>query len=223
MFQCNDDWRTTLTWRDAVGNRQRVFADGCPARSRLRTHSLRRAAARYAAHGWAVVPGACLVGPRFTCGLGCRTVSVHPAVEPWRDHTTDDPDQVAAIWSRRPYSVLLATGDAFDVLDVPAYIGMPAARSVRGPVAVTPLGRYMFLVRPGAELRSELAQRHSVVLHGKHSWIPAPPTRTPLGFVRWTVAPQQTEWQLPESSRVQDALVATIPAGVPYREVRRAA
>jgi hypothetical protein len=217
------DGSATLTWGDAVRKRQRVFADGFPEHSRLRTFSLRRSALRYAAHGWAVVPGACLLGPRFSCGLGCRTVSVHPAIEPWRDHATTDPDEVAAVWSRRPYTVLLATGDAFDVLDVPAYIGMTAARTVRGPVAVTPLGRYMFLVRPGAELRSELAQQHSVVLHGKHSWIPAPPTRTPRGHVRWTVTPQQTDWQLPESARVQDALVATIPGGLPYPEARRAA
>ena len=211
-----------LTWRDAVRMRQRVFADGCPARSRLRRLSLRHSALRYATHDWGVLPGACLIGTRFTCGLGCRTVAVHPALEPWGDHVTTDPDEVSEVWGRRPYTVLLATGEAFDVLDVPAYIGVPAARAVRGPVAVTPLGRYMFLVRPGAELRSELAQQHSVVLHGKYSWIPAPPTRTPHGHVRWTVTPQQTEWEVPDSSRVQDALVATIP-GLAYREARRAA
>jgi Bifunctional DNA primase/polymerase, N-terminal len=201
--------------------RHRVFIDGCPARSRLRTLSLRRSALRYASHGWGVVPGACLVGTRFTCGLGCRTVAVHPAREPWSDHVTTDPVEISDVWARRPHSVLLATGEAFDVLDVPAYIGVPAVRTVRGPVAVTPLGRYMFLVRPGAELRGELAQQHSVVLHGRQSWITAPPTRTPHGFVRWTVAPQHTEWELPDSPRVQDALVATIP-GIAYREAHRA-
>jgi Bifunctional DNA primase/polymerase, N-terminal len=203
--------------------RHRVYADGCPARSRLRTLSLRRSARRYASHEWGVLPGACLVGTRFTCGVGCRTVAVHPAREPWSDYVTTNSAEISEVWAERPYAVLLATGEVFDVLDVPAYIGMPAARAIRGPVAVTPLGRYMFLVQPGAELRSELAQQHSVVLHGRQSWIPAPPTRTPHGAVRWTGTPQQAEWELPESPRVQDALVATIPGGVAYREARRTA
>jgi hypothetical protein len=150
-------------------------------------------------------------------------VSVHPAFEQWADYATADPERAGAIWGHRPYTVLLATGYPFDVLDVPAYIGMAASRAVRGPVAVTPLGRYMFLVRTGAELRSELAQQHTVVMHGRLSWIPAPPTRTPHGQVRWTVAPQETDWQLPESARVQDALIKTIPGTVAYREARRAA
>ena len=64
-----------LMWGDAVKMRQRVFADGFPARSRLRRLSLRRSALRYATHDWGVLPGACLIGTRFTCGLGCRTIA----------------------------------------------------------------------------------------------------------------------------------------------------
>ena len=78
--------------------RQRVFADGCPARSRLRRLSLRHSALRYATHDWGVLPGACLIGARFTCGLGCRTVAVHPALEPWGDHVTTDPDEVSEVY-----------------------------------------------------------------------------------------------------------------------------
>ena len=200
----------------------RLFADGYPARSRLQRSTLRRAASRYAAHGWPVIPGACLAGMRFTCGLGCQTVSVHPAMEPWEAHATTDVALVAAIWRRRPYSVLLATGVAFDVLDVPAYIGAGAARAVRGPVAVTPTGRWMFLVRAGAQLRPELALHHDVVLHGRHSWIPAPPVRTPLGRVRWSVAPQETDWRLPEPARVQEALLGTSLGNMSPGEARLA-
>lgn len=123
---------------------------------------------------------------------------------------------------RRPYAALLTTGRAFDVWTC-RHISACPPRAVRGPGAVRPLGRYMFLVRPGAELGSELAQQHSVVLHGRQSWIPAPSTRTPHGLVRRTVTPQQMEWEVPDSTRVQDALVATIPAGIPYREARRVA
>ena len=62
-----------------------------------------------------------------------------------------DPARVGAWWRRQPHAVLLATGRAFDVLEVPAHLGLqvlawPRARTpacsapdrlqVRGPVAV---------------------------------------------------------------------------------------
>jgi hypothetical protein len=157
---------------------------------------LRRAALRYAEHGWAVTPGACL---------------------------TDD---------RRRRAVLLATGGAFDVLEVPAALGLPVLGTARlhagvlgpnrtggrGPVAVTGGGRWMFFVRPGERLRTELANCLDVVLHGPGSWIPAAPTRMPEGPIRWAVPPEQTRWQLPAAAVVQGMLVDALCAlGRPSR------
>ena len=184
---------------------------GCPARATLRRWHLRRAALGYAGRGWPVVPGACFTGTRFTCGLGCQTFSCHPADEAWEEHATCDPGTLSEAWRRRPYSVLLATGEAFDVLEVPAYMGADAARMARAPVAVTPLGRWMFLVRPGGSLHPELRSQHDVILHGGGSWIPAPPVRTQHGRVRWVVAPHETDWRLPDSGSVQAVLVAGLP------------
>lgn len=183
---------------------------------------LRRAALRYAAHGWAVTPGACLTGHRFDCGRpGCPIKGCHPATESWEDAACAGAGQVALWWRHRPYAVLLATGWTFDVLEVPAALGLralgtarlhagllgPGRTDVRGPVAFTPDGRWMFLVRPGTALRSELDDCLDVVRHGRGSWIPAPPSRTPEGPVRWAVSPEQVHWRLPASEPVQAVLV----------------
>jgi len=180
---------------------------------------LRRAAQRYAAHGWAVTPGAYLTQDRFTCGrAGCPIMGCHPAIESWEDDSSTDAGRVARWWRRRPYTVLLATGGKFDVLEVPAAVGLRVLGTVRlhagvlGPVAVTPTGRWMFLVRPGAELRPELVACLDVLHHGRGSWIPAAPSRTPEGPVRWAVAPEQTGWHLPESATVQTMLLDALEA-----------
>ena len=183
---------------------------------------IRRVAMRYAVHGWSVTPGACLARHRFVCGrAGCPTTGCHPATEDWEDTASVDPVRVAAWWRSRPHSVLLATGRAFDVIEVPAYLGQyvldtanphpalagPDQDRVRGPVAVTPNGRWMFLVRPGDPLRPELSSCLYILRHRTGSWIPAPPTRLPEGAVRWAVAPEETRWRLPGSYAVQELLV----------------
>jgi hypothetical protein len=177
---------------------------------------LRRAALRYAAHGWAVTPGAYLTGQRFDCGRpGCTITGCHPALDSWAAAAGDDPARIATWWRRYPYTVLLTTGDAFDVLEVPASLGRQGPGT--GPVAVTAAGRWMFLVRTGCPLRPELERRLDVVRHGTGSWIPAPPSRLPEGPVRWEVPPGRTQWRLPSSEEVQEKLVAglgsTRPAG----------
>jgi Bifunctional DNA primase/polymerase, N-terminal len=196
----------------------KVFPDGCPARAVLRRLNLRRAALTYAHHGWKVAAGSRLCGNRFSCGPGCPTVSCHPLLQRWEQSATRDAAAITERWRNSPHSILLPTGDAFDVVEVPAYIGAAAGRAVHGPVAVTPLGRWMFLVRPGGRLHIDLAQHHDVVLHGPGSWIPAPPMSTPHGRVRWAVAPHEIDWQIPDIRTVQHRLLAALPRiGVPRR------
>ncbi|MFC4105643.1 bifunctional DNA primase/polymerase [Micromonospora zhanjiangensis] len=192
---------------------------------------LRRVAMRYAGHGWDVTPGACLARHRFVCGRpGCPTTGCHPALTDWERSATADPARIAAWWRSRPHGVLLATGRAFDAIEVPAHLGQrvvdvtrwatalvgPGGCPGRGPVAVTPTGRWIFLVRPGDPLRPELDRCLFIVRHGLGSWIPAPPTRLPEGPVRWATAPEETRWRLPDPYAVQellvDALHATNPA-----------
>ncbi|WP_433833800.1 bifunctional DNA primase/polymerase [Actinoplanes sp. CA-015351] len=174
---------------------------------RLDRVRLRRAALRYAAHGWDVTPGAYLAGHRFHCGRpGCTITGCHPALDAWAESASGDPIRISAWWRHQAHTVLLPTGSAFDVLEVPATLGgrVPGL----GPVAVTGAGRWMFLVSPGLPLRPELEQRLDVIRHGVGSWIPAPPNRLPDGQVRWTVTPEQVDWRLPDAERVQDLLAA---------------
>ena len=177
---------------------------------------LRRAALRYAAHGWAGTPGARLTGHRFACGRpGCPIMACHPALESWEERASADPAQVQQWWRHRPYSVLLVTGRRFDAIEVPAALGLRVLGTLRlhrradalGPVAVTAAGRWMFLVEPGTPLRSELEHRLDVVRHGLGSWIPAAPSRMPEGPVRWAVPPEEAHWLLPGAAVVQGLLV----------------
>jgi hypothetical protein len=178
---------------------------------------LRRAAQRYAERGWRVVPGAALKDDRYVCGPLCPTVSCHPAVDRWEVAASYRSDDVDDWWAHSAFSVLLATGYTFDVIEVPARIGAAAARStILGPVAVAPTGRWMFLVEPGDSLRPELSDQLDVVLHGHGSWIPAPPTRTPGGRIRWDVHPAVTAWQVPNPYAVQKVLMSFLrPANRP--------
>lgn len=188
---------------------------------------LRRAASRYADHGWAVTPGAWLARGRFVCDrAGCQTAGSHPALERWQEQASTDPARIAAWWRSQPWTVLLTTGQAFDVLDVPAHLGLralgaarlhagvvgPGRGQVRGPAAVTPTGRWMFFVRPGDPLRPELDECLDVVRHGPGSWVPAAPSRQLEGRVRWAVTPEETRWQLPDSYAVQAMMVDALGA-----------
>jgi len=191
---------------------------------RLDRIRLRRAALLYAARGWAVTPGARLTGRRLDCGRpGCSIMTGHPALESWEDEASADPGQVNAWWRRRAYGVLLVTGREFDALEVPAAHGRRVLGAVRlvggdahGPVVVTPGGGWLFLVRPGTPLRDELEHRLDVVRHGRGSWIPAPPSRTPEGVVRWAVAPEQVS-RLPAAAIVQTLMVEALGAVTPVR------
>jgi hypothetical protein len=181
---------------------------------------LARAAQRYALHGWPVIPGARRCGDRFDCGEpGCMTVACHPALADWESAASVDPTRIESWWHRVDHGVLLATGHTFDVLEMAGAAGWHVAREVRGPVVVAEPQRWMFLMRPGARLRGDLADHPSVVLHGTRSWIPAPPTPLPTGQVRWAIRPQNCDWRLPDPATVQRAAARTLRFDTQTRQV----
>src|SRR3569833_213156 len=199
---------------------------------------LRHAAVRYAQRGWHVMPGAYHVGGglgrrpgrrRFDCGeAGCRTVACHPVIGEWEDMPRMPVAAVTEWWRPHPYTVLLATGHEFDVIDVPAALGRAALlgdgfTAARGPVAVTPAGRWLYFVRPGHGLLPDLAQLPAVLLHGLGSWVPAPPSRQLNGRVRWEIAPEQHDWTPSEPYAVQRLMSeALFGVGGPARPIRTA-
>jgi hypothetical protein len=169
---------------------------------------LERAALGYVRHGWPVMPGAQLVGSRFSCGPGCRTVACHP-IAPVA--VTRDPAAVRAWWRHGAWSVLLATGSAFDAVDLPAGLGTRLLGAAPpGPVLATPDGRWLFLVRSGDPLRPELAAHADIVLHAAGSWVAAPPTPFVAGRKRWVVAPRQVGWRLPGTYELQRAVLPLV-------------
>jgi hypothetical protein len=183
--------------------------------------SLRRAAIRYAEHGWDVVPGAWLQGPRFVCGRpACRIASCHPAFDEWERLAGHDLKLIRQWWRRRPWAVLLTTGRAFDALEVPAGLGCAVTSHdsfpmLGGPVIATPGGRWLLLVQPGGVLSTRLAARADVVLHGRRSWIPAPPTRDAHDAVRWRVAPGVVDFRLADPGWVQSVILDGLPPAAP--------
>lgn len=163
---------------------------------RLRRLRLWLAARRYAARGWPVLTD---------------------------DHFATDAGR----------TLRLATGLRFDALEVSGTLGLRmlgTARlhagldlpDLRGPVLVTPSGSWLFLVRPGTPLRSELDGAGVVVRHGRGSWIPAAPSRTLQGPVRWVVPPERVGWRLPAAAGVQSMLL-TGAAREPGTPIRRPA
>jgi hypothetical protein len=120
------------------------------------------AAAEYAALGWPVCPGAYPPdrphhgeAPRAcSCDrIGCPAPGAHPMSPAWQVQATADPGLVETWWTARPRAnVILVTGRAFDVLDVPATAGTAALAmmdrsAVRpGPVAISAGNRAHFFV-----------------------------------------------------------------------------
>lgn len=169
--------------------------------------ALTRTAVSAAAAGLPVVPGAWWspVQGRFQCDLpGCKRTGPHPAVRPdppLGGPTSDahglggqairDPEQVAARWRRHPYAVLVPTGGACDVVDVPAAFGATLAarladRSALGPVIAAGT-RWFFLTAPGGQLS---AFGGEVLVHGLGSWIVLPPSLGPGGTAAvWLAKP----------------------------------
>lgn len=148
---------------------------------------------------WAGIPDAPRFGPVPVATLGAFGAS-------------RDPDVVEAWWSEQPYSVLVATGSVVDVIEVSALVGRrlwERLGNMSAPVGVSPTGRWWFAVAPCEALRPELAARGDVSLHGRGSWIVAPPTRLPDGTVRWRV-PAIGDWRIPDTYEVQQALLEVL-------------
>lgn len=197
------------------------------ARRRVRA-ALAEAALDYArARAWAVTPGASLAragrGQRCSCASAdCPSPGSHPANQDWARTASADPAVVRAMWSRAPDApILLPTGLAFDVIDVPDVAGFRAlARLERmgarlGPVAATPTGRIQFYVDAGAAVALPSLLRRlgwdgvslDVRCHGLGEYVVAPPSPMgSAGSARWVRRPTHTNSWLPEARLLLGAI-----------------
>lgn len=193
------------------------------------------AAIRYAAMGWPVCPGAYAPGQvrsaelQRACScdrIGCPSPGAHPLSPAWQNLATTDAERISSWWIASPEAnVILPTGRVFDVLDVPASVGMTAlARMERnglrpGPVAVSNGSRAYFFVRtrgaPADENEwwschldcepEEIADVTGLSWHCRDSYVLAPPSRTTSGVtVKWIRDPEGRE--LPDGVPVLEML-----------------
>jgi hypothetical protein len=142
--------------------------------------------------------------------IGCPAPGAHPISPARQIVASADAGDVARWWRERPEAnIILVTGRAFDVLDVPAAAGQAAlarmkqARVLAGPVALSGSGRALFFVgtrgAPADEdewwpcqLDSEPDQFAPVAglrWHTRNSFVLAPPSRSAAGTARWLAEP----------------------------------
>ena len=99
-------------------------------------------------------------------------------------------------------TLLLITGRALDVLEVPEVIGRQVCCRLRDagsvvPVAATVSNTWWFPVSAGAELPMELLAADGVLLHGAGDAVLAPPSTVLGGWVHWRVAPALCGYRVP--------------------------
>jgi hypothetical protein len=178
---------------------------------------LREAALSASQHGWPVLPGSAWRQSRYCNAItGTSTNGLTPVVP--RQHATVDPCRVLAWWATLPHSVLLITGEAFDVISVPMAWGVGAAKHTRlrqhpAPMIITPDRSAHFLVTPTTALSDELSRWPQAVLAKPLSVVPAPPTRMAGNVVKWWVHPNRTDWSPGDPATVQRALIAAARRG----------
>ena len=211
-------------------------------RSRRTASRMVDAAIRYAAMGWPVCPGAFApgrmqrsspvgrfspVGRSCSCDrVGCPAPGAHPLSPAWQLLASTDPELVARWWLTMPEAnVVLVTGRIFDVLDVPAAVGMAALSRMEqsglrpGPVAMSAENRAYFFVRtrgaPADENEwwschldcepEEVAEISGLRWHCRDSYVLAPPSRHgSSGTARWLREP--ASFQLPDGVPVLEVL-----------------
>lgn len=196
-----------------------------PSLNRIRQRGKLVGAAReYAAAGWPVAPGAWWddAESRYRCAQpGCVTQGLHPTV-PDVDSVlrrcmvnvgraaVTDPGLVACRWDRRPFAVLMPTGQVADVLELaPSIAPRVVAASPPGPVAALPDGRVLLFTEVGTAPDPELVG-HGALHHSHGSWVPLPPSRLATGRVTWLRSPRVAGWRLPALRDLGVALQAAL-------------
>ena len=111
--------------------------------------------------------------------------------------------------------LLLATGTALDVIEVPAAVGQRVCAQLREagqavPVAATPTGRWWFPVTPGVVLPPWLRDRADVVVHTDGAAVLAPPSETPDGWVHWRVAPAVAGYRPSPAEQIVAAIAVAV-------------
>lgn len=189
----------------------------------LRLHRQRRQAGRYVEAGWPVLPGAWWDRRRYRCGgVECGVSGLHVAGHHSGPVIGSASVESGARWSDRPCTLMLATGSVIDVLELPARASaaVESALVLGVPVARLPTGRWLLFaatadggVSSGAPVDP---RRDGLLLHGRGSLVPLPPSRLPHGRVRWRRRPELEVGGLVPVADLVDRVVPLLPAPVEF-------
>lgn len=207
------------------------FARGFSERRQRRC--LAQAALDYVEHGWPVIPGAwwSATAGRHVCDIpGCVSGALHPAaievktVAPMSppanlaDYALVARSEIVDRWRQHPYTILLPTGIACDVIEAPVSAvlsALPRHDAAFGPVAYVDRIAYIFVrISPDVSGTAPISVDSpvgvgSLMLHGAGSWVPLPPsTISGVGCLWWLPAAERA-WQLPCRDAVLDALAGS--------------
>lgn len=176
---------------------------------------------------WDVLPGTWIEFyegvPYCSCAMpGCEAPGAHPAGRGWEARATGVGAAARRLWSADPQaSVLLPTGRAFDIVEVPEAEGHLALTRMErmgitlGPVSCSPLGRLLFFVLPGGAAKTPAVLRQlglppdavDLVARGEGDVVPAPPTRiVGRGPVQWVRRPTAAHRWLPDAEELLPTL-----------------
>jgi hypothetical protein len=189
---------------------------------------LRAEAVRLACRGWPVIPGSYPDATGgWTSGPGHSAETLRPVDADWQRYGVSEPERVAAVFAAAPYSLLVATGDALDAIEVADELGRRVAAQLREdgvpvPMVAIPDGRWLLLSEAGSA-RTGVAEefaRYGVRMHGRGSYIPLPPTPYPRGIVHWRVEPEVAGWKLPPADVVLSAVVRALGDPTPLALAR---
>jgi hypothetical protein len=156
-----------------------------------------REAAEFAARGWPVLP---LHHP-ITSGCSCRqpdcgSVAKHPRIKGGLNAASDNPDQIAAWWTRWPRANIgIRTGAASGlvVLDVdPAHGGLDSLERLQRRYGSLPetlrvetgtRGAHLYFEHPGVDVRNDAGRRlgPGLDIRGDGGYIVAPPSLHAVG------------------------------------------
>lgn len=168
---------------------------------------LQGAAVRLCANGWPILPVCYPTADRLVIGI-----------------TPPDPETAADWWSEQPYGIACRTGELFDAIQVPIWLGERLLPAVEHYATVIEVRRsleafWLFLVTKGARRITDLPRNCGLIVRGTGEWILVPPTPTLGGGTRWVA--RQRELRLPHSLSLQWAAVRAVSMARRERAARR--
>jgi hypothetical protein len=162
---------------------------------------LKAAAVRLCGAGWPILPVSYPTADRLVSG-----------------RCPPDEDAAADWWSDQPYGIACRTGELFDALQVPSWLGrmlLPAVEHYATVVEVATAleTAWLFLVTPNSPGIPDLPRDIGIRLRGAGDWILVPPTPTLGGTSRWVARPPEqrlAEQRLPHSLTLQWSVVRAV-------------